>query len=257
MHKSMSFLLSQTIRGKLLLSCVLAVCLLGLFPVLTTAQDLAAGLSDGLALYPLRLQAEKGDAAAQFNLAQTYYEGRGVEPDYVQAAVWYRKAAEQGMAAAQLNLGSMYYSGHGVTQDRVQAVVWYRKAAEQRLTDAQYLLGKMYRYGTGVNQDYAQATAWYRKAADQGSPSSLEALADLYATGEGVSKSAIAAFALYSQPGVDRPLKEFDAAYKRFWLAKKMSAEEIAEAQKLTQDIRQAGNLSPLDRYMQQTQRKQ
>ena len=79
-----------------------------------------------------------------------------------------RVRADQGDAAAQYNLGLMYANGRGVPQDLAQAVSWTRKAADQGLADAQFDLGLMYAKGRGVPQDDAQAVSWYRKAADQG-----------------------------------------------------------------------------------------
>jgi TPR repeat protein len=58
--------------------------------------------SDEVAAF--RVDAQAGDAEAQFNLGVMYDRGQGVPQDDVQAAEWYRKAAEQGHAAAQNNL---------------------------------------------------------------------------------------------------------------------------------------------------------
>ena len=43
-----------------------------------------------------RLSAEQGCDYAQFNLAECYEQGRGVEQDLEQAIHWYTLAAEQG-----------------------------------------------------------------------------------------------------------------------------------------------------------------
>ena len=56
-------------------------------------------------------KAEAGDAIAQYNLGNKYYEGKDVLKDYKEAVKWYRKAADQGLANAQNNLGSMYDNG--------------------------------------------------------------------------------------------------------------------------------------------------
>jgi|GEM_PF-6486269 len=94
-----------------------------------------------------------------------------------------RAAAERGDASAQTHLGYMYAEGRIVQQDHVQAAVWLRKAAVQGFVTAQYSLGLMYANGRGVPQDYAQAAAWYRKAADQGDDDSQEELRKLKASG--------------------------------------------------------------------------
>jgi hypothetical protein len=78
------------------------------------------------------------------------------------------KAAEQGDADAQVELGNCYYEGQGVKQDDGEGVAWIRKAAEQGLAEAQYTLGGFYEYGQGVEKDIDKAAEWYKKAADQG-----------------------------------------------------------------------------------------
>ena len=109
--------------------------------------------------------ADQGYAAAQLLLSGMYYKGQGVTQDYAEAVKWFRKAADQGIAAAQLNLGLMYYNGLGVTQDYAEAVKWYRKAADQGDAGAQFNLGGMYRIGQGVTQDFVEAHKWYNLSA--------------------------------------------------------------------------------------------
>ena len=43
----------------------------------------------------LRLEAEKGNASAQFNLGVMYFNGRGVPQDYVQAHKWLNLVASR------------------------------------------------------------------------------------------------------------------------------------------------------------------
>lgn len=81
------------------------------------------------ALQVLMPKAQSGDAMAQNYVGEIYEKGLGLpKPDYVQAAVWYRKAAEGGLPAAQTNLGLLYEQGLGLPQDRTAALQWYRKA---------------------------------------------------------------------------------------------------------------------------------
>jgi TPR repeat protein len=58
-----------------------------------------------------------------------YANGRGVPRDFAEAANWYRKAADRGDAAAQYNLGVAYDTGQGVPRNVVQAYRWYDVAA--------------------------------------------------------------------------------------------------------------------------------
>ena len=53
-------------------------------------------------------------------------------------------AAEQGNANAQNNLGEAYYNGEGVAKDTKEAVRWFRMAADQGDADAQNNLGVAY-----------------------------------------------------------------------------------------------------------------
>ncbi len=48
-----------------------------------------------------RKAAEKGDAETQYQLAECYYNGQGVEEDYTEAIKWYSKAAKQGFKIAK------------------------------------------------------------------------------------------------------------------------------------------------------------
>ena len=127
--------------------------------------------------------------------------GLGVPQEDAEAVRWYRLAADQGNAAAQLDLGVMYDYGRGVPQDVAEAVRWYRLAADQGQAGAQFNLGAMYANGEGVPQNSVQAHMWFDLAAAQ-------------------------------TAGEDRAqyVKARDA------VAKRMTAEQIAEALRLTRE---------------------
>jgi hypothetical protein len=109
-----------------------------------------------------KVQAEKGDPIAQYDLGNSYYGGNGVVQDYVQAVSWYRKAIAQGHLKAHSDLGLCYAGGNGVKKDEVEAVSWYRKAADQGDTLALHNLGGCYGSGRGVAKDEVEAYAlWY------------------------------------------------------------------------------------------------
>ena len=112
--------------------------------------------------------AEQGQALAQYNLGLLYANGQGVSKDDAQAQQWYEKAAAQGHAGAQVNLGILYDYGRGVEQDYKKAVYWYRLSAKQGNELAQRQLGLMFERGDGVPQDYVQAYMWYSLGAANG-----------------------------------------------------------------------------------------
>jgi hypothetical protein len=73
--------------------------------------------------------AREGDPQAQNYVGEIFERGLGRQPDYAQAAEWYRRAAEQDFAPAQINLGQLYEQGLGVPRDQIQAINWYRRAS--------------------------------------------------------------------------------------------------------------------------------
>ena len=181
-----------------------------------------------------KAKAEKGDAVAQCNLGVMYAEGEGVEKDYAEAVKWLRKAADQGDAGAQFNLGAMYVKGNGVDKDYAEAARWYRKAADQDNAQAQFNLGLTYANGNGVEKDYVEAMKWYRKAADQGNAKAQFNLGFMHANGIGVEKDYVEAYAWYNIAAKTEPL----AAEGRDTLEKKMSPQQVGEAQKRTRELK-------------------
>ncbi len=88
--------------------------------------------------------------------------------DYATAMRLLRPLADQGHANAQNNLGYMYANGEGVPENDAEAVKWYRKAADQGDANAQNNLGYMYANGEGVPENFVQAYKWWNLAAAQG-----------------------------------------------------------------------------------------
>jgi len=110
--------------------------------------------------------------------------------------------AEQGNASAQFNLALMYLMGEAIPLDYKEAFRWYRASAVQGNSSAQGSLGAMYRKGLGLPQDHIQAHMWYSLAVAN---SELDQERKLWA-------------------------KNLDAT------AKKMTADQIAEAQRLARE---------------------
>ncbi|MDR2869348.1 MAG: hypothetical protein LBV04_02760 [Deferribacteraceae bacterium] len=145
------------------------------------------------------VKAEQGDAHAQNNLGNMYYQGKGVPQNYAKAMEWYTKAAVQGYAHAQNNLGTMYGDGTGVSQDYAKAVGWYTKAAEQGNAAAQKNLGYAYEIGQGISQDYAKAMEWYTKSAEQGFADAQNNLGTMYENSRGVPQNYDKAIEWYTK----------------------------------------------------------
>jgi hypothetical protein len=97
-------------------------------------------------------QAKAGDPTAQYKLGYDYYLGRGVPADFVQAAIWWKKAADQGFPDAQNNLGVLYNSGKGVPQSFSEAYFWQNLAAARAKPSQQAQFAK--------NRDDSAARLW-------------------------------------------------------------------------------------------------
>jgi len=117
----------------------------------------------------LRREAEKGNAEAQFVLAQAYDRGRGVPQDQAEAVRWYRQAAEQGDAFSQFILGNKYWKGSGISKNEQEAIRWWHNAAAQGYAPAQNSLGQALANGSKtVPQEKVQAYMWLTLSAKQG-----------------------------------------------------------------------------------------
>ena len=182
----------------------------------------------------LKALAEEGDAEVQTILGMAYHKGTGVPKNFKEAVKWYRKAAEQGDAYAQFNLGGMYDDGKGVLEDEKEAAKWFRKAAEQGLADGQWSLGLFYYVGQGVEKDFKEAAKWYRKAAEQGYADAQFNLGGMYGMGEGVEQNYATAYAWVNIAAANGHEKA--KSIKNF-IAKDMTAEQIAKAQALSKEM--------------------
>jgi TPR repeat protein len=99
-------------------------------------------------------QARKGDAAAQFRVAEMYFGGD--LPD----------------EPPTTNFNFIVVEACAKT-----AFKFYMKAAAQGHADAQGMVGFCYEHAAGVAHNLTQAIAWYAKAAAQGDELSIEVLA--------------------------------------------------------------------------------
>ena len=157
---------------------MLRATLLALSLALSAAQVSADTIDDAYNAYQrgdfvkaaiiFRMLADKGNAAAQSDLAVMFQNGEGVSKDYAKAARWYRRAAQQGVASAKYELGLMYYNGEGVPKDYAEAARWYRRAAKQGVASAHFNLGVMYLHGEGVLQNNIMVHMWLNLASANG-----------------------------------------------------------------------------------------
>jgi TPR repeat protein len=112
--------------------------------------------------------------------------------------------AEKGIVPAQLTVASTYYYGKNAPQDYGKALKWFRLAAQQGDATAQNFLGVMYLNAQGVPKDLVRAHMWSNLAAAS------------------------------SKPG--RMLTEAELKQMHDELAKQMTPQQVADAQKMGKD---------------------
>ena len=151
----------------------------------------------------LTAAASKGDAEAQYELAQAYAHGHGVKPSPALALSWLELAATNGHLRATLETAKAYQDGHGVKANPAMAGRWLYQAASLgdaaardqwvdlllagKITSltgpksvpwiadransgdlkAAMILGEAFENGTGIAPNAAQAEEWYRFAAQR------------------------------------------------------------------------------------------
>lgn len=103
------------------------------------------------------IEAQKGDAYAQYRLAMMYSAGDGVPQNSEEALIWLHKSAEQGNPYAQHTLGNKYQS----QKLYKEALDWQGKSAEQGFEYAQFTLGSLYSNKDLGFQNLEEAYFWY------------------------------------------------------------------------------------------------
>ena len=80
--------------------------------------------------------AKGGDAEAEYELGEFYYDVNNPKRDLNQALSYFEQASLQGHAMAQFKLGTMFYKGEGVPANNIQAYIVLKMAAVNGAEDA-------------------------------------------------------------------------------------------------------------------------
>ena len=122
----------------------------------------------------LRAAAEKGDAQAQFLLAEGLRRkveqqklmppAAGGKSSLAEAIGWYEEAASQGHVKAKQRLADLYFTGEGVKPDPEKALSLYREAANKGDALSGLRMGRAYEGGIGVKRNLDRAIHWYERA---------------------------------------------------------------------------------------------
>jgi TPR repeat protein len=103
----------------------------------------------------LKIVADQGIVAAQYNYGNCLHEGEGVGIgiDFRGAAHYFKLAANQGDAVAQYNYGICLHSGEGVEIDFAGAAHYFKLAADQGNASARFNDGICLRDAQGISVD--------------------------------------------------------------------------------------------------------
>lgn len=119
----------------------------------------------------------------QYDIACIYRDGRicdPPEPDFMQAAYYFREAADNGHIDAAYEYGLLCFRPRGRFRKNFRNAEKYLKmAADSGHTAAQYILGFMYK-GGHVTKDYEKAVEYFEKAREKSHSFSALELACLY-----------------------------------------------------------------------------
>ena len=138
---------------------------------------------------------DAGNSYAMVAMAQKYHFGEDISvgQDFKRAMDLYLKAAELNNSRAMVGLGTLFFNGNGVDKNYVFAMDWCRRAANLGNINAMNKIAKLYRSGLGLDNkqpDYISAYDWFTKAANLGSVSANRTIGDMYLDGSlGVNES--------------------------------------------------------------------
>ncbi|NBS55128.1 hypothetical protein EBT23_06180 [bacterium] len=138
----------------------------------------------------LRL-ANEGDALAQAQLSESYWESGRLPRNNNEALRWAKMSLEQGHADGMCMMAALLDSGSGIKQNANHALELWQKAAALGHPWAFARLGDRYLNGYGgLEKNYEEAVRWLTQAADRGNHWAMLNLGKCYENGWGVNKSA-------------------------------------------------------------------
>jgi len=116
-----------------------------------------------------------------------------------------------------------------------EALGAFLPAAHAGNADAEELIGVMYAMGLGVERDDRRAFEWYLRASMKGHPGAQSGIGWYYEVGRGVAADLVRAYMWYGLSAIGG---DPDAAISIGDVARKMTPEQIAEAQALIDDYK-------------------
>ncbi|MCL2915963.1 sel1 repeat family protein [Shewanella corallii] len=116
----------------------------------------------------IELNAQSGDAEAEYLLGLMYLSGRYVDQQAEVGLEWLQRAASNQHVKAIQTLADLYYDGKVVPRDLEQSVHWYQELAQTGQPYAYFRLGLIFGAGgDGIQRNCGQAVEHFNSAGDQ------------------------------------------------------------------------------------------
>ncbi len=179
------------------------------------------------------LAAKAGAPVAMHALAVAYEKGEGVSASPKEAKTWLMRAGVGGFAPAMRELGIRYRDGNGLNKDILAAFTWLQRAMNSGDLESAMILSEMYEKGDELPRDLRASNALLTQVAQLGVAEAQVKLAENTAEAKGTPQDLIRAYALLLAAGDFEPAKK-----KREEMAKNMSKDQLAEAQKELERIK-------------------
>jgi TPR repeat protein len=116
-----------------------------------------------------------------------------------------------------------------------EAMQEFLPAAQAGNADAEELIGVMYAMGLGVAKDDRRAFEWYLRASMKAHPGAQSGVGWYYEVGRGVGKDLVRAYMWYVLSAIGG---DPDAAISQEEVIKKMTKEQVRDAQQLIADYK-------------------
>jgi uncharacterized caspase-like protein len=127
----------------------------------------------------LQRAADAGSAEAQFELAQLYEKGLGVDQDLDHAFDLFKASADQGFADALNDLGFIYYQGGlNVVADQKKGLDYFQQAAAVRHPQAMFNVAALIDDGVIPGRTFEDAAEFLYRSLRTGSKDVYEVLRD-------------------------------------------------------------------------------
>lgn len=180
--------------------------------------------------------AQQGDPVAMLDVANAYnspgYPGHP-EKDTAKQLQWLKKASLSGSTEATYKLG-VFYSEKGDTEDPQRAMDYFSQAAAKGHAASMCSLALIHE----AKEDLVESTRWMIKAAEAGDTASWFYVGHRFQKGKGVPVNYVKAYAWFTVSSSDEKEGADTAARRRLKeLAEQMTAEQIAEGQKVASQI--------------------